>query len=69
VVGDNEPYALVSNEDYTVPIHAMRRGLPHLQVELRQDLIASAAGAARYGAILFEALGHALADETVYAKS
>jgi predicted N-formylglutamate amidohydrolase len=69
VVGDNEPYALVSNEDYTVPIHAMRRGLPHLQVELRQDLIASAAGAERYGAILFEALGHALADETLYAKS
>jgi predicted N-formylglutamate amidohydrolase len=69
VVGDNEPYALVSNEDYTVPIHAMRRGLPHLQVELRQDLIASAAGAERYGAILFEALQGALSDETLYAKN
>jgi hypothetical protein len=34
----------------------MRRGLPHLQVGLRQDLIASTAGVERYGAILFEAL-------------
>jgi predicted N-formylglutamate amidohydrolase len=64
VVGDNEPYALVSTEDYTVPIHAMRAGLPHLQVELRQDLIASPAGVERYGAILFEALQDALSPSS-----
>ncbi len=40
VVGDNQPYNLDPDVDYTIPFHAMRRGLPHLQVEFRQDLIA-----------------------------
>jgi len=44
-VGDNEPYALDFGEDFTTPEHAVRRGLSHLQVEFRQDLIADAAGA------------------------
>jgi len=42
VVGDNQPYDLDPKVDYTVPFHAMRRGLPHLQVEFRQDLIGEA---------------------------
>lgn len=41
VVGDNEPYDLDPAVDYTTPFHAIRRGLRHLQVELRQDLIAT----------------------------
>ncbi len=40
VVGDNVPYGMDLGEDYTVPEHAMRRGLPHLQYEVRQDLVA-----------------------------
>jgi len=56
VVGDNEPYALDGREDYTIPVHAMARGLRHLQVEFRQDLIATLEGAARHADILFEAL-------------
>lgn len=43
VVGDNQPYDLDPDVDYTVPFHAMRRGLAHLQVEFRQDLIGEAA--------------------------
>ncbi len=39
VVGDNEPYNLDPAVDYSIPFHAMRRGLPHLQVEFRQDEI------------------------------
>jgi predicted N-formylglutamate amidohydrolase len=42
VVGDNEPYDLDPDVDYTTPFHAIRRGLPHLQVEFRQDQIATA---------------------------
>lgn len=42
VVGDNQPYDLDPNVDYTIPFHAIRRGLPHLQVEFRQDLVADA---------------------------
>jgi predicted N-formylglutamate amidohydrolase len=44
VVGDNAPYAVSDITDYGVPIHAERRGLPHVEIEIRQDLIADAAG-------------------------
>jgi len=43
-VGDNQPYDLDPAVDYSTPFHALRRGLPHLQVEFRQDEIADAAG-------------------------
>jgi predicted N-formylglutamate amidohydrolase len=39
VVGDNQPYDLDPEVDYSVPFHALRRGLPHLQMEFRQDEI------------------------------
>ena len=44
VVGDNAPYAVGDLSDYTVPAHAERRGLPHVEIEVRQDLIGAAAG-------------------------
>jgi len=62
VVGDNQPYNLDLREDYSVPVHAMRRGLPHLQVEFRQDLVATAAGAARWADVLLAALPLPLAQ-------
>lgn len=43
VVGDNQPYNLDPACDYSVPLHALRRGLLHLQVEFRQDEIAAPA--------------------------
>lgn len=43
LAGDNQPYAL--NEiDNTIPLHADPRGLDYLELEVRQDLIAEAAG-------------------------
>jgi predicted N-formylglutamate amidohydrolase len=42
VVGDNEPYAVSDATDYTIPVHGERRGLPHLELEIRQDLVAAA---------------------------
>ena len=39
VVGDNEPYNLDPAIDFSTPFHALRRKLPHLQVEFRQDEI------------------------------
>lgn len=65
-VGDNEPYALESREDYSIPRHAMSRGWPHLQVEFRQDLIDTPAGAERYAEILLDALRDVLADSALY---
>lgn len=61
VVGDNEPYNLDPREDYSIPHHAMRRGLPHLQVEFRQDEIESATGQARWAAIFAAAIEAATA--------
>jgi predicted N-formylglutamate amidohydrolase len=51
-VGDNAPYAITGNSDYTVPVHGDRRGLPHVEIEIRQDLIADAAGQKTWAARL-----------------
>jgi predicted N-formylglutamate amidohydrolase len=47
-VGDNAPYAVSDLTDYGVPVHAERRALPHVEIEIRQDLIADAAGQAAW---------------------
>jgi predicted N-formylglutamate amidohydrolase len=44
VVGDNQPYAASDATDYCIPVHAEPRGLIHCGIEIRQDLIADAAG-------------------------
>lgn len=44
VVGDNEPYAVSDATDYTIPVHAEKRGLMTTGIEIRQDLIADEAG-------------------------
>jgi predicted N-formylglutamate amidohydrolase len=44
VVGDNEPYRVTDFTDYTVPVHGERRGLPHVEIEIRQDQITDPAG-------------------------
>jgi predicted N-formylglutamate amidohydrolase len=43
-VGANEPYAITGTSDYTVPVHGEGRGIPHVEIEIRQDLIDTAAG-------------------------
>lgn len=43
-VGRNAPYALTAATDYSVPTHAQSRRLNHLELEIRQDLIATDAG-------------------------
>jgi predicted N-formylglutamate amidohydrolase len=42
--GDNEPYAISDATDYTIPVHGEARGLPHVGIEIRQDLIADLPG-------------------------
>ncbi len=48
VVGENEPYAVSDTSDYSAPVHAERRGLPYLELEIRQDLIATPEGEAEW---------------------
>lgn len=48
-VGDNQPYSVNDTSDYAIPIYGEQRGLPHVEIEVRQDLIADAAGQAQWG--------------------
>jgi predicted N-formylglutamate amidohydrolase len=44
IIGDNEPYFVSDDSDYTIPRHGEARGLPHVEIEIRQDLVSDAAG-------------------------
>ncbi|HEV7447433.1 MAG TPA: N-formylglutamate amidohydrolase [Steroidobacteraceae bacterium] len=56
VIGDNEPYSVGDITDYTIPEHGERRGLPHVGIELRQDLISTEAGQSEWTERLARAL-------------
>ena len=62
IIGDNEPYALSPKTDFSVPFHAIARGLDYLEIEIRQDLIAQPGGQAEAAALLTEVLPGALAE-------
>ncbi|MGA3203916.1 MAG: N-formylglutamate amidohydrolase [Bryobacteraceae bacterium] len=55
-VGDNQPYDLNPAVDYSIPFHAMRRKMPYLQVEFRQDEVAEKAGQIRWARRFADAL-------------
>jgi predicted N-formylglutamate amidohydrolase len=44
LTGDNEPYSGRAPQDFTIDHHAEEIGLPHVGIELRQDLIDDIAG-------------------------
>jgi predicted N-formylglutamate amidohydrolase len=44
VVGCNEPYAVSDLSDFSVVHHGEQRGIPYVELEIRQDLIADDAG-------------------------
>jgi predicted N-formylglutamate amidohydrolase len=44
IIADNEPYFVSDTTDYTIPVHGEVRGLPHVEIEIRQDLLATPAG-------------------------
>jgi predicted N-formylglutamate amidohydrolase len=56
VVGDNEPYFLSDETDYTVPHHAEARGVPYVEIEIRQDLILDERGQAEWARRIVRAL-------------
>jgi predicted N-formylglutamate amidohydrolase len=60
-VGDNAPYAVSDVTDYGLPVHAERRGLPHVEIEIRQDLIADEPGQAAWAERLGRLLSIAIA--------
>ena len=38
-VGDNQPYFMTSDKDYSMPRHGQGRGILHVGFEIRQDLV------------------------------
>ena len=50
-MGDNQPYSM-DGTDFTVPHHAVARGLDYLELEVRQDLIGEPAGQAEIAAAI-----------------
>jgi len=66
VVGDNEPYSGKLPADFTIDHHAEPAGLPHVSIEIRQDLIRTPAGVERWSCILGRALGEILASDEVF---
>lgn len=61
-VAENAPYRVTDETDYGVPVHAERLGLDYVEIEIRQDLIATAAGEAAWAARLARLLPHAAAQ-------
>jgi predicted N-formylglutamate amidohydrolase len=59
LVGDNEPYSVSDLSDYTIPIHGERRGLVHVEIEIRQDLIADDRRQRMWGELLARLLPEA----------
>jgi predicted N-formylglutamate amidohydrolase len=57
VVGDNEPYAVSNETDYTIPVHGEARSLINTGIEIRQDLIAEEAGQREWAERLANVLG------------
>jgi predicted N-formylglutamate amidohydrolase len=49
IIADNEPYFVSDQTDYTIPHHAEARLLPHVELEIRQDLVNDEAGQAEWG--------------------
>jgi len=65
-VGDNLPYSAREPVDFTQRHHAYERGLPHVAIELRQDLIADDKGAAEWAERLARLLNPILATPGLY---
>jgi predicted N-formylglutamate amidohydrolase len=55
-IADNEPYFVSDATDYTIPRHGEARGLPHVEIEVRQDLIVHEAGQAEWAERISRAL-------------
>jgi predicted N-formylglutamate amidohydrolase len=62
LVGDNEPYFVSDLTDYGVVQHGERRGLLHVELEMRQDLIAEEPGQREWADRLARALRDAVSQ-------
>lgn len=61
-IGDNEPYRITDEGDYTVPHQGDARGIPTALIEVRQDQIISPEGQAMWAERLSKVLAAVTAD-------
>jgi predicted N-formylglutamate amidohydrolase len=66
---DNEPYTGRSDQDYSLHVHGDARGLPHVLIEVRQDLVDTAAGADDWARRLAAILQPVLDDPATFRTS
>ena len=62
VIGMNEPYVVADDEDHTIPRFGEARGIPHVLIEIRNDLIRNTAGPLRWGRVLTRSLQRGLEE-------
>lgn len=62
VIGDNEPYSGKHPANYTIDHHAKANGLPHVCIEVRQDLLSSPAGIEQWVRLLARIVTGILGD-------
>lgn len=67
-IGDNEPYSGRHPHDFTIDHHAEPAGLPHVGIEVRQDLVAADDGARQWAGVLARALRGILDQPGLYRR-
>jgi predicted N-formylglutamate amidohydrolase len=55
-VADNQPYFVSDATDFSIPNHGEARQLPHVEIEIRQDLLLEEAGQREWGTRIATAL-------------
>jgi predicted N-formylglutamate amidohydrolase len=61
-VGVNEPYRVDDENDYAVPVHGEQRGIPVVEIEIRQDLVATVEDQKKWAALLAPLLHRSVED-------
>ena len=54
-LGINQPYQIEDESDYTIPVHAEPRGIPHVLIEVRSDYLRDANAVEAMADTIFEA--------------
>ncbi|MCR9214569.1 MAG: N-formylglutamate amidohydrolase [Proteobacteria bacterium] len=65
VVGDNEPYSARDPLGYTMSAHGTDRNVPHVAIEIRQDLIDTHQGAEKWACIMADVVSHVMGLSTL----
>lgn len=61
-VGDNQPYAITDDGDYTIPIHGEKRAIPCVEFEIRNDLTTGADAIRHWSGLLAQTVRSAAAS-------